>query len=119
MAGSAVEYLWELSRQRQTDTLSQEVERNFYERCPPELRPVTLRPASNTEDFDEKVSSTDLDKDAQPNEHNAAAQHSHDEKHAPKKKYDASLTKALHKTFFWRIWIAGVLKLMSGPYTSS
>ena len=31
-----------------------------------------------------------------------------------KPKYDASLLKALHTTFFWRWWIAGALKLVSG-----
>lgn len=33
-----------------------------------------------------------------------------------KPKYDASLLKALHETFFWRWWISGALKLASGTY---
>lgn len=33
-----------------------------------------------------------------------------------KPKYDASLIKALHTTFFWRWWIAGALKLASGAF---
>lgn len=31
-------------------------------------------------------------------------------------KYDASLVKALHATFFWRWWGAGALKFLSGTY---
>jgi hypothetical protein len=34
-------------------------------------------------------------------------------------KYDASLTKALHKTFFARWWAAGFLKLGGGAHLSS
>ena len=29
-------------------------------------------------------------------------------------KYDSSLVKAIHVTFFWQIWGAGLLKLLSG-----
>ena len=32
----------------------------------------------------------------------------------PKSPYDSSLVKALHRTFFWRWWIAGALKLIGG-----
>ena len=31
-------------------------------------------------------------------------------------KYDASLVWALHKTFFWRFWAGGLLKLFSGAF---
>ena len=35
--------------------------------------------------------------------------------HADKtKKYDSSLLKALHTTFFWSWWISGLLKFLSG-----
>lgn len=35
-----------------------------------------------------------------------------------KPKYDESLFKAIHRTFFTRIWIAGILKLLSGKLYS-
>jgi len=35
-----------------------------------------------------------------------------------KPKYDESLFKAIHRTFFTRIWLAGVLKLTSGELYS-
>lgn len=35
-----------------------------------------------------------------------------------KPKYDESLFKAIHRTFFARIWTAGVLKLISGELSS-
>ncbi|PPQ74022.1 hypothetical protein CVT26_006961 [Gymnopilus dilepis] len=47
---------WELPRARLTSTLSDKVEKNFYERCPPEKRPRYMRgpdavqPSSNPDD---------------------------------------------------------------------
>jgi ATP-binding cassette, subfamily C (CFTR/MRP), member 1 len=40
------------------------------------------------------------------------------DKPKPEATYDASLGRALHKTFFIRIWIAGMLNLCSGVSVS-
>lgn len=126
--------MWELSRERQTNSLSQEVENNFYKRCAPDQRPVGLHPpssdsgseatprsSSNTvkeeEDIDEKPRSPDLGKEAEDTvEGDAAEKSSQDKDSARKPKYDASLWRALHTTFFWKFWIGGLLKLFSGTY---
>jgi hypothetical protein len=34
-----------------------------------------------------------------------------------KKKYDSSLLKALHRTFFFTWWTAGILKLIAGTFS--
>ncbi|KAJ3537700.1 hypothetical protein NM688_g6639 [Phlebia brevispora] len=130
------EDLWELARQRQTSTLSEEVERNFYERCAPDQRPLSFREpsgnpvdssepplgsSSNTikedEDADEKVVTPDPEKasdgvdSVQDMKSSPVGKKS--SKKTKEKQFDASLVKALHKTFFWRFWIGGFLKLAS------
>lgn len=127
--------LWELSRKRQTSSLSEEVEKNFYKRCAPDQRPVGLHPPSNDsgleatprsssniakedEDIDEKTQSPDLGKETEDTvEDGAPAKSSQDKDSGRKPKYDASLWRALHTTFFWKFWIGGLLKLFSGTYT--
>lgn len=126
--------MWELPTQLQTTSLSNEIERNFYSRCPPESRPVafrsitsesasaTSRPSTAIEDDeDEKLDKAGGDPEKSgptltASDSEAAAQKSKSHKHKSKTgpKYDASLVRALHKTFFWRFWFAGVLKLASG-----
>lgn len=122
--------LWELAKQRQTETLCKEIEDNFYERCPPDKRPVHYhehdsedlrsRSPSGTykgdEDIDEKVVSPDPNKtaDLESSLEGKTTASTTQQSAKAKPKYDSSLVRALHKTFFWRFWAAGLLKLFSG-----
>ena len=116
--------LWELPTQRQTASLSDEIERNFYARCSPDKRPVefrnldsdpptTSRPSTAIDDDEElekggadpeKVAPAD--DEVKTDEMKAGPKR----KSKQKPKYDASLVKALHVTFFWRFWAGGILK---------
>ncbi|EKM53211.1 uncharacterized protein PHACADRAFT_259405 [Phanerochaete carnosa HHB-10118-sp] len=123
--------LWELPTERQTNNLSDELERNFYTRCPPEKRPVEFRdananPSSSTARSSTTVEQDDVPKSSEKNAEDAekfqpelesgvtpAGKGTSQKKSESKPTYDASLFRALHTTFFWRWWIAGALKLAS------
>ncbi len=114
--------------------MSEQVERNFYARCSPEQRPVALHKSPVKGETSESVSRSVSDEDAEeklrtPDIEKGPELSSEIEEKAPeeksrqdttgkgkKPKYDASLLKALHNTFFWRWWIAGALKLFSGMH---
>ncbi|KAI0929440.1 hypothetical protein AcV7_005292 [Taiwanofungus camphoratus] len=146
------EDLWQLPTERLTGALSDVVERNFYERCPPEQRPPHLRSSigSDTGRHSSRSSTSsrtaENDKDVVDEKDAAGA----DEKITPEpelvqetfsnpstnkgkgkgkarlasepakdKKYDASLLKAIHKTFFFRWWAAGILTLAANTLNTT
>ncbi|KAF9466008.1 multidrug resistance-associated ABC transporter [Collybia nuda] len=106
--------LWHLPKSRLTDAVTNDVERNFYMRCEPETRPRFLRG-----NFPDDIQSEDSDQEK--GEFEAAAGPEFKQTWFGKKRpvpeakpvYDASLLQALHKTFFTRIWFAGMLNLCS------
>lgn len=115
---------WELPTPQLTSTLTTEVERNFYARCPPEKRPKSKYYESTS-----TTSLPDQKADAETGKGEEAQDATLDIRDStrswfwkwPKIKssldgqnYDSSLIKALHKTFFTRWWIAGLLKLIAG-----
>ncbi|KIY72285.1 multidrug resistance-associated ABC transporter [Cylindrobasidium torrendii FP15055 ss-10] len=88
-----VDDLWTLPDERLTSTLTEELEISFYGRCPPEDRPVTIAHKIHNVNDRETDRATDAgDK-------------------SKKSPYDGSLTWALYRTFFFRFWAAGLLKL--------
>jgi ATP-binding cassette subfamily C (CFTR/MRP) protein 1 len=106
-----------------------EVEKNFYVRCPPEKRPKSNSyQGSTTTSLPEQKAGAETTKDKE--KQNGVWEPTpgiRDSKRSwfpqwPRKigtgsdgqKYDSSLVKALHKTFFVRWWIAGLLKLIAG-----
>lgn len=121
-------------------TITDDVESHFYLRCPPEKRPRCLgeSPQDNAESerySDEKKYRERLSAEmiTPPSTHTAVSQESEPSqpegglasrtwfrcgKKDGKPKYDESLFKAIHRTFFTRIWTAGVLKLVSGDIYS-
>ncbi|OCH88007.1 multidrug resistance-associated ABC transporter [Obba rivulosa] len=135
------EDLWDLPDVRLTHNLSDRVEQNFYERCAPEKRPVFMRAASDAnsaqDDGVQKTNSAPRPSTGSDGNSQTRANTVEDEKQDPdlekdagaasgkpgklpssrkaegkgKPKYDQSLLKALHNTFFFRWWAAGVLKL--------
>ena len=114
--------LWELPQTRHTDTITADVERNFYSRCPPNKRPAHMhRLASDTSHSDsdpeprktESQSPVSEEKDDKPGNVESS------ETEETAKKYDESLFKALHRTFFKRIWVSAVLLVISGKRKST
>ena len=104
--------LWELPQPRLTNTITADVERNFYSRCPSNKRPAFIHllssdvPLSDSElGKTESISEGKGDKpgDVEPSKTEETT-----------KKYDESLFKALHHTFFKRIWVSGFLLVISG-----
>ncbi|KAF7982734.1 hypothetical protein HWV62_26606 [Athelia sp. TMB] len=114
------EDLWELPPDQLTASLSTEVERNFYARCPPEKRPAQYHTQTTAAD---SSSSSDTHVDDEKAAEGAHAESSTQKKRSRfdrkpktfekdedgKTKYDSSLMKAVHRTFFVQWWTAGLL----------
>jgi len=137
---SVVPDLWELPQSRLTMTVTDDVESRFYLRCPPEKRPPYVRDSAQAdvemelyndhkkleETFSEEMltaSSThpSVRRESEPSKSEeglTAGMWFGREKKGGQPKYDESLFKAIHSTFFTRIWMAGVLKLASGELYS-
>ncbi|KAK0199743.1 multidrug resistance-associated ABC transporter [Desarmillaria ectypa] len=98
------EDLWRLPQKHTTSSVTDEVEINFYSRCPPEQRPFPLR-HKLPNDVEDRQSSKESLNDAEK-----AAPDTR--KKSTQTKYDSSLTKALHRTFLVRFWSAGICKLV-------
>lgn len=119
------EDLWELPNARLTSTITDDLTTRFYNRCPPEKRPRFMREGIKEEGVigedtdekaaDEKTDETKIDlEDLTTNEKKGHIWFRRSKKPARKKpKYDGSLFKAIHQTFFYQIWFSGILKLIS------
>ncbi|KAK0231362.1 multidrug resistance-associated ABC transporter [Armillaria fumosa] len=97
------EDLWHLPQKYTTGWVADDVEVNFYSRCPPEQRPFSLRhkfPTDIEHTWSPKESYSDVEKATLDTE-----------KVAVLTAYDSSLTKALHRIFFIRFWSAGICRL--------
>lgn len=109
------------------------MEGNFYARCPPEQRPIGVYHAQNSKSDDfagPKASATQTatNKDIESSGITVTIEEkvSKSPEVTPEKasvqpepsdnqpKYDSSLLKAIHTTFFWSWWSSGVMKLLSG-----
>ena len=111
--------LWELPQPRHTDTITANVERNFYSRCSPDKRPAFMRAFPS----DTPLSDSNIDKTESINVVSEGEKPGNVKPSEPKKttgteksgaKHDESLFKALHHTFFKRIWFSAVLLVVSG-----
>ena len=114
--------LWELPRPRHTDTITADVERNFYSRCPSNKRPAFMnRLPSDTPLSDSKPelgkteSLTAISEEKGDKPGNVEPSKTEQ----TTKKYDESLFKALHHTFFKRIWASAFLLVISGKRKST
>ncbi|PFH48819.1 hypothetical protein AMATHDRAFT_64587 [Amanita thiersii Skay4041] len=120
--------LWLLPDKFLTTNVTDKVEANFYSRCNPEKRPNGVREKlhikgqgrTGTRDaggekmmqgaeYDKKTSG-DLERLSTVSEDKNTTSTSQ-KKQARGPKYDESLFKALHTSFVWKIWYAGILKL--------
>lgn len=97
------------------------MEQRFYARCPPEQRPRV--PSQNIKDVEDLGTPTIIeapeDTKAPGDIDSEKGTESKNDVEDPKenKKYDSSLLKALHSTFFWSWWGSGLLKLVSGSFS--
>ena len=106
--------LWELPHHHLTAQLTEDLELNYYSRCPPENRPSFLR-----EKLSKSVGSIpDLD----PKEVSLDPENFSSDIDAPTNRtskepiYDSSVFKAIHRVFFRRIWLASILDLFAGMF---
>ncbi|TDL20293.1 multidrug resistance-associated ABC transporter [Rickenella mellea] len=130
--------LWQLPTPRLTRTLTDAIQTNFFARVEPEKRPHFLRNASSSSSSDSAASPTlsptsstreerdvegqipDTKEGKDPSEgkegvkgKTVPVEGEKNVKGKKEKKYDASLVKAIHTTFFYRIWTAGIFKLVA------
>ncbi|KAK0186449.1 multidrug resistance-associated ABC transporter [Armillaria mellea] len=98
------EDLWRLPQKHTTGSITDDVEINFYSRCPPEQRPVHLRHKlpNDVEDLQVLQGIVKL---------MMKKSHPIPKRCQRRTKYDSSLTKALHRTFLIRFWAGGFCKL--------
>jgi len=101
--------LWEFPEHLRTSSIANKVEANFFQRCPPEQRPSFLRP--QTPDF---LPPPSLKDSVKASDHDLETSYDYVPGGKKKPVYDSSLARALHETFFYRWWFAGLLKLGSG-----
>ncbi|KAJ7472999.1 ABC transporter type 1, transmembrane domain-containing protein [Mycena galericulata] len=90
---------------------------NFYPRCPREQRPAYFHGKSEGEVNTETASDGFLDEkkgDASESKDKSTETPRRFWQRKPKKQFDSSLFRAVHNTFFWRIWTGGLFKLLSG-----
>jgi ATP-binding cassette, subfamily C (CFTR/MRP), member 1 len=123
-----IQDLWELPPRILTENLTDNLEANFYRRCPPETRPAFIRTKYNDNirsnrhlsaekhlpkhAVDEKISSSIPLNPRKPSWFHRQSQVPDTE--FKNIKFDSSLLKALHSTFWLQIWTAGILKLLAG-----
>ncbi|KAK7052301.1 multidrug resistance-associated ABC transporter protein [Favolaschia claudopus] len=108
--------LWQLPQSRLTADTTDALEAFYYPRCPPEVRPKTYRgEASDSAVETESVPSATLEgedsKESKVKDTSPPEKPKQFWQRKPKPKYDSSLFKAVHRTFFYRIWFGGILKL--------
>lgn len=114
--------LWQLPPERLTESLSDNIERNFYERCPPPKRPLFLRDVLDTPEEKiaeaEKIDHSEMQQQDAESTIKGDAQSAQSRPPVKKRKYDESLIKAFNKTFFTNWWTAGILRLTAGTFRS-
>ncbi|KAJ7284398.1 multidrug resistance-associated ABC transporter [Mycena rebaudengoi] len=102
--------LWELPEPHLTGPTTDALEAHFYARCPPDWRPAFLRSANRESTAEKLLVDTDVKKKSEDPTSRRKTRFWH---RKPKQQYDQSLFRTLHATFFYRIWWAGLLKLLA------
>ncbi|KAG7095244.1 hypothetical protein E1B28_006018 [Marasmius oreades] len=96
--------LWDLPSERLTHNVTNELETNFFSRCPPENRPSFLVKESEFSTAFQKAFETKNSLPSETPPSLAGSRNSH---------YDSSLAKAILRTFRESIVISGIFKLLS------
>ncbi|KAF8160432.1 hypothetical protein K438DRAFT_1985689 [Mycena galopus ATCC 62051] len=114
--------LWALPEARLTANTTDALEAFYFPRCPPEVRPRAYRgqpkasdddAASETAESDEEKKGDDAQSQKKENKHEQKTKPRRFWQRKPKPEFDSSLFRAVHQTFFYRIWTGGVLKLFA------
>ncbi|KAJ7172563.1 multidrug resistance-associated ABC transporter [Mycena filopes] len=105
--------LWELPESRLTGPTTDRLEANFYPRCTPEQRPSAFR--ARPDESSTETASVDSGKENKgtSSKKDAPKKPTRFWQRKPKKEFDSSLFLAVHRTFRYRIWFGGVLKLLA------
>ncbi|EJD44567.1 ATP-dependent bile acid permease [Auricularia subglabra TFB-10046 SS5] len=96
--------LWDMDERRSARRVADALEAQFYERCPPFKRPQQFRPPEYRSAPPVTAASSD--------EHVAEKAPGKTEE-KPKKKFDMSLLWSINHVFFYRIWLSGLLRVVS------
>ncbi|KAJ3915478.1 multidrug resistance-associated ABC transporter [Lentinula edodes] len=111
--------LWQLPSARLTGNVTDRIEKNFFQRCPPDQRPRHLRQKLRQiweAEVTDAIPEQDNDSDS-AYEGSSDTQKTDEKKSVNKKniepKYDSSLLQAIYITFKAEWWISGMLKLIS------
>jgi ATP-binding cassette, subfamily C (CFTR/MRP), member 1 len=115
--------LWPLPPERETKSLSDGLEKAFYERCPPKKRPRHLRngdDVSASVSAEEKTDDLGSQNDDSERKETEVAQEEKSGKQSgtaagnpDSSPYDESLPKALYQQYFFSWWLAGILDFSS------
>jgi ATP-binding cassette, subfamily C (CFTR/MRP), member 1 len=111
-----------LPAHRLTASLTDDLEKEFYKRCPPEQTPYFMRDKASLDAKDgDSGSSTistpsDVEKGVKPEKGEKPVDGDEGKK---KQKSDYKLLYALYSVFWLRWWTAGIMKLIGGKYNLS
>ncbi|KAJ7100917.1 multidrug resistance-associated ABC transporter [Mycena belliarum] len=98
--------LWELPDSQSTSATTDALEASFYSRCPPQQRPGVLRAKSaQSEQAGEDAKQDTIDDSTEKPKRLWQRK--------PRKQFDSSLFLAIHRTFIFPIWSAGILTFIA------
>lgn len=113
--------LWQLPSARLTANVTDRIETNFFQRCPPDQRPRHLRQklrqfweAEVTDAIPEQDNDNDSAYEGSSDTQKTDEKKSFNRKKNIEPKYDSSLLQAIYITFKAEWWTSGMLKLISG-----
>ncbi|KAJ3982865.1 multidrug resistance-associated ABC transporter [Lentinula detonsa] len=120
--------LWQLPSTRLTANVTDRIETNFFQRCPPDQRPRHLRqklrqpweadPVDTLRQYsdDDSMNTEKVDKgssDTKTNDEKKTSSRMFRKSENSKPEYDSSLLQAIYQTFKAEWWTSGMLKLVS------
>lgn len=112
--------LWALPKTREADHITNRLQENFYKRCPPQQRPAFLQEdATTAEDADSDsltVNEKDKSEKAETPTPDLEQAKTKATKTKTEPKHDASLVKAINRSYFWYIWGSGLMRLGAGAF---
>ncbi|CAG7850245.1 Canalicular multispecific organic anion transporter 1 AltName: Full=ATP-binding cassette sub-family C member 2; AltName: Full=Canalicular multidrug resistance protein; AltName: Full=Multidrug resistance-associated protein 2 [Serendipita indica DSM 11827] len=117
-----VDDLWVLDDPRLSENLGARLERNFYERCPPEKRPRHIQEQGILSARDERFGARG-ERSSETSEKESPEEIEHgltpEEEKRRKKAYDEALVFALEKTFRYKFWMGGIVQLIGDSLSTT
>jgi ATP-binding cassette, subfamily C (CFTR/MRP), member 1 len=102
-----------------TASLTDDLEKEFYKRCPPEQKPYFMRDKTSLDakDGDSGSSTISTPSDVEKGvKQEKGGKPEGEDKGKKKQKADYKLLHALYSVFWLRWWTAGIMKLIGGKY---